>query len=210
MHARRTKVSIAAKPLEKCSRPYITLSSTPHSAVIQLAVGRWAGAGANQHHQHHNHQHHHCFPLNTQTHTHMLSLAQCLMINTHAHTQQKAHTPQAHLLSTSSAVMPVRSAMSSHVSSGLGAAAAAAAAALAAAAAPARPPAVALAALPAPPAAADAAAERSARADAVRVGRFASGMPSRGAPLRFLSITLPCAHTKHTDPHRHKGTGVCK
>jgi hypothetical protein len=97
----------------------------------------------------------------------------------------------AHLFSTSSADRPVRSAMSSHVSSTLGAASGAAAAA---AAAPPRP------AAPARPAPADAllprltgaaAAERSERADAVRVGRFASGMPSRGPPRRF-PITFDC------------------
>jgi hypothetical protein len=81
--------------------------------------------------------------------------------------------------------------MSSHVSSGLGAAASAAAPA---AALPARPAAAdALFPLPAAvlelfdlPTAAD-------RAVVGRVGRFASGMPSSAPALRFLSMTLDCA-----------------
>lgn len=104
--------------------------------------------------------------------------------------------------------------MSSHVSSAFGSAAAAAAAAVAAeAAAAAAPPRPAAAddVVPAPrrPAAADVlalrpvaaavGAERSDLADAVRVGRLASGMPSSGPPRRFLSSTFDCSTGERQD-----------
>lgn len=130
----------------------------------------------------------------------VLRLARCCVTASTTTQQQAVDAASAHLLRTASAVRPVRSAMSSQVSSAL------ATAGSAAAAAPRAPAAEAFALLPA----VAVVAGRSCLAEAGRVGRLASGIPSKGPPRRFLSMTLDCRPEGDNLVEAHLSNHLCR